>query len=178
MTRRYLISMASVVLVDLGITGIFLLVSGRAGVFVADFAVNIAVLGALNVAGAAVLFRPIRRFLAGTGGAEAARRRVERLAELSAAWAIVVTLIYCVVAFSLGIFWPEGTSYDALPSHVRAAAPAWFAFVYSAYYAFYVYFLNSGTVILKTIQPRRGSVRTPSPHRRSFRSITKSLIRK
>ena len=143
MTRRYIIRMASVVAVDFVITGIFLLVAERYEIIATELAINVLVLGLLNAVGAMVLFRPVARFLAGRGDASAARRRTEHLAELSAAWVAVVTLVYCTFAFSLGVFWPEGTSFDALPQPTQWGALAWFAFVYTAYYTFYIYFLIS-----------------------------------
>lgn len=165
MQRRYLLSMASLIVVDLGITGLFLIVSGRGGLLPSDLLANVLILGVVNALGAAVLFRPVARFLAGVGDAEAARRRTQRLAGLSATWAVVVTLLYCASAFRLGIFWPESDSFATLPASVRTGALVWFAVVYAVYYGFYVYFLiNDFLIDLKRglwergvrTDPRRG----------------------
>lgn len=157
--------MTSLFFVDLGITGIFLIVSGHGDLLPAGLAVNLVVLGALNVAGAAWLFRPVARFLAGRGSPEAARQRTQSLAGLSAAWAAIVTLLYCTAAFSLGIFLPEAAPFAALPHTVRTGGLVWFGIVYVVYYGFYIYFLiNDYLVDLKLrlwelgirTDPRRG----------------------
>ena len=135
--------MASLCLVDFGITGIFIAVSGRIEVAIADLVANLCILGVLNLAVAFWLYRPVQSFLAGKGDAGAARRRIRRLPVLSSFWAAAVTLIYCAVAFSLGVFMPQNSRPETLPGELVLLAMSWFGFVYAVYYSFYIYFLIS-----------------------------------
>jgi class 3 adenylate cyclase len=115
--------------------------SGQTAVVFEDIAANLVVLGLLNTAIGAWLFWPIRNHLLDRREPEAAMRRLQRLPAWSATSAAVVTLLYCVVAFLLGVFTPDSRALDALPLATRVLAFAWFAFAYMVFYAFYIYFL-------------------------------------
>ena len=143
MSRRFLVLMASLILVDLGITGIFIAVSGRLSVFGGDLLLNLALFGGLNVAGAYLLFRPVQAFLSGTGAHEAAEARIGALPWLAAAWAAACTLGYCFAAFSIGVFVPDPDALAGIPDSTLLAGLLWFGAVYAVYYAFYIYFIVS-----------------------------------
>jgi len=139
--NRYLVSMASLSAVDLVITGIFIFLTGRTAVVFEDISANLAILGLLNTAIGAWLFWPIRNHLRDRRNADAALRRLQRLPAWSAISAAAVTLLYCGVAFLLGVFTPDSQALDALPLATRILAFAWFTFAYMVFYAFYTYFL-------------------------------------
>ena len=73
--NRYLVSMASLSAVDLVITGIFIVLSGHTSVVFEDIVANLVILGLLNTAIGAWLFRPIRDYLLDRRVPEAAMRR-------------------------------------------------------------------------------------------------------
>lgn len=139
--RRYLLSMASLSAVDLVITGIFILVTGHTAVVVVDIAANLLILGGAHAAIGAWLYRPIHRYATTLQDRERAVRRLDRLPRLSATAAAGVTLVYCGVAFLLGVFMPDAEALEAVPPATRALAFAWFAVAYMIYYSFYIYFL-------------------------------------
>ncbi len=141
MQFRFLTFMASLVLVDLAITGILIAISGRIDVLLYDLAVNLAVFGAVNLIGAWWLFRPIQVFLTTGADSQAAVARAQSLPGLASAWAVLCTILYCGLAFALGIFMPDDMDKDSLSSEVLIFGLMWFVFAYAVYYGFYIYFL-------------------------------------
>jgi class 3 adenylate cyclase len=141
--NRYLVSMASLSAVDLVITGIFIVLSGHTAVVFEDIAANLVILGLLNTAIGVWLFRPIRDYFLDRRDPKAAMRRLQRLPAWSAVSAALVTLLYCGVAFQIGVFTPDSQAIAAVPLVTRVLAFAWFAFAYTVFYAFYTYFLIS-----------------------------------
>jgi class 3 adenylate cyclase len=138
--RRHLRALLILVLIDFGITGIFIAVAGRGDVVLRALGVNLLILGGLNILGAGWLFAPIQR-LAERPDDEAARLRLQRLAAWSGRWAFVLTLIYCFAAFYSGVFSPPNANMEAIDLSLRVVALVWYSFVYAANYAFCVYFL-------------------------------------
>jgi len=147
MRLRFLILMASLVLVDLGITGIFIAVSGRFEVLALDLVANVAILGGANLAGALWLFAPIHAYLERGRDPDAARARIAALPRLASAWVVTCTIAYCAAAFSLGVFMPDTQALRALPNAVLMAGLAWFGFLYALYYRFFAYFAVSDFAI-------------------------------
>lgn len=143
MTLRFLLLMASLMLVDLCITGIFIAASGRLAVLGSDLIANLALLGGLNVLGAWWLFRPVQAFLAGRGSAGLARARIARLPWLASGWAVVCTIFYCIAAFSLGVFAPEMADFTTLPESTLVIGMLWYGGLYALYYSFYIFFAVS-----------------------------------
>ena len=141
MQFRFLTFMASLVLVDLAITGILIAISGRIDVLLYDLAVNVAVFGAVNLLGAWWLFRPIQVFLTTGADSQAAVARAHSLPGLASAWAVLCTILYCGLAFALGIFMPDDMDTDMLSPEVLIFGLIWFVFAYAVYYGFYIYFL-------------------------------------
>ena len=138
-SRRYYLSMASIMLVDAAITAAYAVLSGRTEVLPGALAANLAILGGLNLLGARWLFAPVAAYLAGRGSLAACRRRLVRLPWLSTLWVAVVALLYGVIVFSQGAFTPPGLDRAVGPG-ILAAMFVWFLFVYCAYMCFVVFF--------------------------------------
>jgi len=161
--------MASLCLVDLGMSGVYVAVSRDAPPLGWLLVKNLLILGVLNVLVADRLFRPVAALLEGGGKRAAARRAVDRLPFASAVWAFVLACLYCPLVFSLGTFTPRSDLLDAVPIETRAFALVWFTFLYAVYYSFYVYFLISDFAITLRLrlnqefaigaEPRRGRLR-------------------
>lgn len=135
--------MSSLALVDLAVTGIFIAVSGRFEVAAVDLLANIGILGVVNAAGAWILFRPIGEALRGRRAIADVARRITALPVLATVWAAAVTLGYCAVIFSLGVFVPADANLDGMPRPLLVGAIGWFLFLYVVYYGFYIYFVIS-----------------------------------
>ncbi len=143
--RSYLVAMAMLMLIDAGITGIFVYVAGRSDVAAQAALSNLLILGVANLAGAVLLFAPIRRLerdLADGRGVA----RLQRLAAWSGRWAFAITLVYCFVAFYSGVFSAPHASMASIDLSVRLLALPWYSFVYAANYAFCIYFLVDDVV--------------------------------
>lgn len=138
--RRYLSAMASLVLVDFGITGIFILVAGRGDVVLLAAACNLLFLGLFNLAGAWWVFRPVRHLAVNTAS-PIAIGRLQQLAGWSGRWAFTISMIYCIAAFYMGVFSPQGSDMESIDLRIRVVALVWYPFVYAANYAFCAYFL-------------------------------------
>jgi len=143
MQLRFLTLMASLMVVDLAITGIFIAVSGRFALLPSDLLANVSLLGGLNLAGAWLLFRPIDAFLNGHNDPTAAEARIRALPWLATSWAVVCTIGYCIAAFSIGVFVPEMANPEPVPDGRLIAGLIWFGFLYALYYGFYIYFAIS-----------------------------------
>lgn len=94
---RFLLLMATLSPVDLAITGIFIAVSRRGGVFAVDLFANVAIFALLNMALAHWLFRPISRNFESSDNRRAARRRIQTLPRLAALQAAGLAILYAVV---------------------------------------------------------------------------------
>lgn len=143
--RSYLIAMGMLMLIDSGITGIFIFVAGRGDVALQAVSLNILILGLVNLAAAAFLFAPVARLARATADPRGITR-LQRLPAMSGRWAFVVTLIYCFAAFYSGVFSPKDANMEAISLPVRVLALPWYGFVYAANYAFCVYFLVDDVV--------------------------------
>lgn len=141
--RYYLGGMASVMGVDVVITGIYILIAERADLALTAALANIVVLGGLNVAGSAVLFRPIHDMLATGIVTDDGRHRLRMLPRLSAGWMAAVTVLYCAFAFGAGGFVPAVSSAASPGTGLLAAAAVWFTLVYVILYAAFAFFFVS-----------------------------------
>lgn len=133
--RDHGLVMASLLLVDLATTGVLTLVAQRFAAFAAALACSVAVFGVL---GTSVAWRT-------TQALDALPEReleawLRRLPAASAVEAVILTLLYCFVAFYLGVFFPDAARLDALPEAMKRAASLWFATMYAALYGFYTYY--------------------------------------
>ncbi len=165
-TGRFLLLMTSLSPVDLAITGIFVAVSGREGVFGLDLLANVAIFGLLNVALAYRLFRPIARAFGGNADMQAACARIRALPGLAALQAAGLGILYCLVVTYLGVFNPKPEALEKLDKAYVLAALFWYAIVYALYYSFYIYFLIND--YLYWLRPRlaRSGLSVPSAGRR------------
>lgn len=143
---RYLLHMlsAAAVAATLGTAGIY--AAGHEA-FLADLLVRVALLlGAVNLVGAALLFAPVWRYLAGDGARrDAAASRLRALPVLSGAWLSALA----AVAFVGHVGVVQG-SWAALRSEGFAAELAVFAnvVVFAGYLGLYGYFLASDCAIV------------------------------
>ncbi len=138
----YLGRLASLTLVDMVLTGVFLVMTPDpvAAIAVA-LPLNLAVLGGLNALGGWLIFRPVAALLAGSGERDKATARLHNLPAISAAWGVAVTLVYCAAVFASGALAPEQELLAELSRTNLALASGWFALVYAIYYGFYIYFV-------------------------------------
>ena len=143
MWPRYLLLMAGTALVDLGFTGAFILVSGNLDAWALAIVWNVGFLIALNLAGAAVIARPVARALRTGEAGDRARARVDRLPALSVGWVALITLAYCTAVFFSGVFVRDPAAFRALGTDERTLATVWFTFVYLFYFGFYAFFAAS-----------------------------------
>ena len=141
-TLLYLLAAASVMAVDAVITLAFVMVSDGFSVLPKAIAANLLILGGVNLAGAWILFRPVRAWLAGDLPAEAARPVIARLPQRSTRWAVAVGLLYSTTILTAGVFTPEGLA-ETIDPLVLAAMGVWIALVYTTYMAFAVHFAVS-----------------------------------
>jgi class 3 adenylate cyclase len=143
--RSYFVAMGMLMLLDSGITGIFIFVAGRSDVAVQAALLNILMLGGLNLAVAGIIFAPIGGLVRDFGDLRGISR-LQRLATWSGRWAFTVTLLYCFAAFYSGVFSPKDANMESIDLTVRLLALPWYSFVYAANYAFCVYFLVDDVV--------------------------------
>ena len=140
---QFVLIMSSLMLVDIGISGIYVAVSGRLSILGSDLIANLMIFGVFNSIGAYSLFSPIQKYLDGKETLSLAKNRINALPVLATSWVIICTLSYCAVGFSIGIFVPNEIDISSIPRPVLFGALIWFGFVYSLYYGFYTFFIVS-----------------------------------
>lgn len=166
MRRKFILHMLVLVPLDIGITGIFIAVSGRGGVFFADLAINLVVFGALNILLAGWLFHPIHTYFEGRGSSAAAVARTRRLAVLGALQAVGLALVYSLIAAYFGIFAPDIAAAGVLTPGEIVAVIFWYSFIYMVFYSFVVFFVvNEFVGVLKKQLAERGINAPPAGHR-------------
>ncbi|MCP5153356.1 MAG: adenylate/guanylate cyclase domain-containing protein [Ectothiorhodospiraceae bacterium] len=139
--RRYLLAMGSLCLLDVGMTGLYVLIAEPAAVVLGVLGLSALVLGVVNVVVAAWLFAPIGRALAAGPVGTAAAAHIESLPRRSALWAAALSFAYCAAVFGSGTFTPHLEALGRVPLEVRAAGLFWYSAVYACYFGFYVHFL-------------------------------------
>ncbi len=172
MRITYLAAMASLCLVDMALTGVYVVISSHVEVVPRFLLQNLLFLGVINIAGASIIYRPIAAFVAGaphgaTQMRAAAQRRLEFLPRLSMAWGFLLSIVYCGLSFGGGNFTPDPALVDQVALSKRAWALAWFTLLFSTYYGFYVYFVV-GTVaesLRATLFTEHGLAIRPRPRR-------------
>lgn len=146
MRTVYLATMASLCLVDMALTGVYVVISSRVDLIPAYLTQNLLVLGAVNVIGALIIYHPIQALLEAGPGAgerlkEKARARLESLPRLSLVWVFTLSVLYCSLSFGGGNFTPDPDLVDRIPFAKRVWALAWFTLLFATYYGFYIYFV-------------------------------------
>jgi class 3 adenylate cyclase len=175
MRLRYVLTVASVSLVDIGITGLFILVSGNTGSVLPALAINLSVFGAMGGIGAWLVWRPIGLFLAGRGDRRAATRRLARLPAASVALVAGLTVLHLAAATAAGVYLPDRPAPDPpdLTTPLLAAAFAWFLAAYAVLYAFYVGFATADLAAVLRERLHAAGVRiAPPPGGRFARKLT------
>lgn len=172
MRKSYLAAMASLCLVDIALTGVYVAISLRVEVIPQFLAQNLLFLGVINVIGAVFIYRPIKTCAdagadAGDTVREAARQRLEGLPRVSMTWTFLLSVLYCSLSFGGGNFTPDPELVARIPLSKRVWALVWFTLLFSIYYGFYIYFVV-GTVterLRSTFSISHGLVIEPRPRR-------------
>lgn len=145
LTRRFVLAMMGMALIDVIFTGAYVLISGNLQIVWRAALVNVAILIGLNGIGAMILFAPVRQTIADLVRGNhpkltQATRRLRLLPLLAVFWAFIVGMIYCAAAFGLDVF-ITNPDFSPRPSpQTRLAAVIWFSFAYAAHFAIYAYF--------------------------------------
>ncbi|WP_404420927.1 adenylate/guanylate cyclase domain-containing protein [Thalassospira australica] len=148
---RYILSMAGMAIIDVCFSGAYVLISGNFAVIWRAAIVNAAILLILNVMGAAIIFRPVYRLINALARGDAVKRgpglrRLRKLHVLSAIWAFIVGLAYCLAAFGLGIFNANPLYVAETDLTTKVYAASWFSFAYAAHFSIYAFFATADCV--------------------------------
>ncbi len=162
--RAYLNRMLALPLLDLGVTGIFIFITGRFEV-VPKIVAGLLLLGAATLAAGIWLYGPIADFEQRRGNERRASLRIQNLPKFSGLAAFVLVLVYCGTAFALKVFTPAESALADVPTWFVGAAILWYALVYASFYAYFIYFFVSDLTLTmrrhfrETLQfaPRRAS---------------------
>lgn len=152
--RRHRAALSSVFLLDLTISGLFAVIVDRpASVWVA-IACSALVFGAGGMLGSQLLTRALRSDVSLDQLDVALQGLPARSALLS--WALCC--LYGLLAFQLGVFFPESLPAEALPTSLGYAAGIWYTTVYALLYGFYAHFFCADLVVrwrrdVQTIAP-------------------------
>src|SRR5690606_20703766 len=73
-------------------------------------------------------------------------RRLRKLHILSAIWAFIVGLAYCLAAFGLGIFNANPLYVVETDLTTKVYAASWFSFAYAAHFSIYAFFAAADCV--------------------------------
>lgn len=153
--------MLSLPLIDLGTTGIFILVTERTEVILLALS-GMLLLGLGALMAGWFLYRPIIKFeaqfeaqlerqqnIAVTDSVTAARR-IQRLPWLSAISAFGLVLCYCLGAFALGVFTPAEANLDNISTLAVGVAIFWYAAAYAVLYSYFIFFnVNDLTLTMR-----------------------------
>ena len=99
--RRYVALMLSMTLLDAVLHAVFYAFSGRLDIILLHLPAEIVFLFGANIAGALWIYRPIYRFMRGSGLAQAAIERLHELPRWSLFWAIGVAVPYAAINFGI-----------------------------------------------------------------------------
>jgi len=97
--QKYYLTLLSMALVDLCLSGVFLMLSGKPSVIFLRLPEGLVFLVALNLAGGYWLFAPIRQFLASGEGRDEAIKRASKLGPLTLRWAVIVSILFTLSSF-------------------------------------------------------------------------------
>lgn len=99
MQTNYLIQMLGIAVFHLLAFITFMTIAGQFENLVIALPINLVLLVIVNLAGAWVIFRPVRRYLAGEADLASAEKRIHELALYSAAWAVLLVGVLMSMAF-------------------------------------------------------------------------------
>lgn len=138
--RRFVRRMLLLPVLDLGVTGIFIIIAHRLDVLAVAL-VNLALFATALYAFAWLAFKPVARFEQGGRGALEASRRIERLPGLSAAAAAAIVMVFTVTASALGVYTPAQSDLSGISPLEVALALAFYACVYATLYSYFTFFV-------------------------------------
>jgi class 3 adenylate cyclase len=177
--RAYLLRMSCLPLLDLGMTGIFILITQRFDAL-AQVVFGMGLLGVIAVGAGVVLYRPIRRYEESGEAANAAAARIQALPRYSATVTFAAVLCYCYVSFALGTFTPPDASLAGISTFTVGVAIFWYALLYAVLYSYFIYYFVHDLTLSMRRQHHRALDFSPMHERidgtdRLRRSISKKL---
>jgi class 3 adenylate cyclase len=127
-------------LLDLGVTGIFIIITRRLDVIAVAF-VNLALFAAALYTFSWWAFKPVALFEKSARGPLGASTRIERLPMLSACAAAALVMVFTVTASSLGVYTPAQTDLSQISQLEVGLALAFYACMYAALYSYFTFFV-------------------------------------
>ncbi|MDP6429750.1 MAG: adenylate/guanylate cyclase domain-containing protein [Rhodospirillales bacterium] len=168
MQARYLVRMLGIAVFHILAFVTFMTIAGQFDSLIIALPLNLAVLVIINLTGAWVIFRPIRRYLEGNADLASAEKRIQGLAIYSAAWAVVlVGALMSVAFFVLSAACPGCDAVVMLPFHLSMIV------LFCSFVGIFVFFLiNDYAAGLKIhIFERSGELLTPTGARLRGKAI-------
>lgn len=159
MRRHYLLRMLAVAVLHILAFVTFALIGGRVDRVAIAVPANLLILVGVNLAGAAILFQPIQRYLQGTGSLAQATPRIQKLALLSAAWAFVlVASLMGIAFFGANVLCPDCDPGAMLPFYASLIL------LFASFIGIFVFFLidDYGALLKSDIFRRTGVLIEPS----------------
>ena len=148
----YLRRMLLLPLLDLGTSGIFILVTHRYDV-ATDAAVALLLLALATLAVSVILYAPVvafERLDAHTDASAASVRaaaRIQRLPFYSAMAAFVLTVVYYFTLFALRVYTPDDANLDHVSTFEIGRGLLWYAGAFGVFYGFFIYFAVSDLML-------------------------------
>ena len=164
--RRLIRRMLLLPLLDLGVAGIYIVVTGRVSVLPMILA-NLALFALATYGFSLWAYRPVRMFETSGCGNEQAVRRIERLPALSAGAAWLLVMLFSITASSLGVYTPPQADLTQFSQGEIGLALVFYASVYAALYSYFAFFAVNDLCIsmrrhwrdaLQFSSPQSGSV--------------------
>lgn len=137
--RRFVLRMLLLPLLDLGVTGIFVLVTQRPEVLPVALG-NLALFGFVTACFAVWSYRPLRQIETTGRGKRLAALRLEQLPVWSASTAALLVMVFSITASSLGVYTPAQADLERFSQQELAIALAFYAGMYAALYSYFTFF--------------------------------------
>jgi class 3 adenylate cyclase len=149
--RAYFSRLLSLPLLDLGVSGIFILITQRYSMILL-VASGLLLLSLSVLLAGYFLYRPILAFEKNLETAtdaikQAAHTRLRRLSWYSAIATFVLTMIYIFSASALRVYTPVDAPLDHIDTLTITKSLVWYSTVFGFFYAYFVYFVVNGLVI-------------------------------
>ena len=149
--RAYFSRLLSLPLLDIGVTGIFILVTERYNVF-GLVATGLVLLTLAALAVGYLIYRPIAQFEKNIEDASSkvkltAHARLRRLPWYSALMTFLLTAIYIFSASALRVYTPPDAPLDSIDTLTIATSLVWYSTVFGFFYAYFVYYVVNDLVI-------------------------------
>lgn len=149
--RAYLSRLLSLPLLDLGVTGIFVLVTQRFSViYLVAIGLLLLSLGAIAIG--LLLYQPILAFEKNIAASTdeiklAASKRLRGLPWYSALASFSLTVVYIFTASALRVYTPEDAPLDTIDTLTVAEAVLWYSVAFGIFYGYFIYFVVNDLVI-------------------------------